>query len=444
MRTSLEGKLAALLIATLIVAATLGAWLNQTLHSIGRAVAAVLLLCLLPALWVARQATQPLRSLMRALKGMVASYRDSDFSFSLALGGQDELGELVQIHNELGTALREQHHQLTQRELLLDMVTQQAPVALLLVDSHDRIVYSNLAARHLLGDGSSLQGMDFDAVLQRCPLAFREAVAAQQDNLFPVQGDGEEETYYLSQRRFLLRGRSHRLLLLKRLTRELSRQEVSIWKKLIRVLSHELNNSLGPISSLVKSGTELVKRGNIAELPSVLTTIAERADHLHEFISGYSTFARLPAPRPAPLDWAHLISELRAQASFEVSAPLPGEPGWADRIQAEQLLINLLKNARESGSEPHAIELCISHAEAEQRIVVRDRGSGMSEAVLAQALLPFYSTKRQGSGLGLALAREIAEAHGGRIRLANRDGGGLEVCVTLPLPSGSSSIAVSD
>src|SRR5690606_34673913 len=107
---------------------------------------------------------------------------------------------------------------------------------------------------------------------------------------------------------------------------------------------------------------------------------------------------------------------------------------YLDRIQMESALINLLKNAHESGSAPDAIELAVSQVDRSQRIEVRDRGCGMSEAVLAQALLPFYSTKRSGTGLGLALAREIAEAHGGHVRLANREGGGMTVILLLPLP----------
>jgi signal transduction histidine kinase len=252
------------------------------------------------------------------------------------------------------------------------------------------------------------------------------------DSLFFCDIDGAEETFHLSRRSFVLHGRTYRLFLLKGLTRELSRQEVATWKKLIRVLSHELNNSLGPLSSLAHSGAEVARRGDYSALPTVFSAIAERAEHLHQFVSSYADFAKLPAPRPERVEWHTFLAQLARQLKFKNAADFPALPGWFDRAQVEQGLINLLKNAHESGSSADTVELMVSVAGGVQQIEVRDRGSGMSQAVLAQALLPFYSTKRTGTGLGLALAREIAEAHGGRIRLANREGGGLSVTLDLP------------
>jgi signal transduction histidine kinase len=141
----------------------------------------------------------------------------------------------------------------------------------------------------------------------------------------------------------------------------------------------------------------------------------------------------LPAPRAERIEWSTFVADLKRQQAFAAPAVLPMLPGWFDRVQVEQALINLLKNAHEAGGAAADVELNILCVGTDQRIEVRDRGAGMSQTVLAQALLPFYSTKRSGTGLGLALAREIAEAHGGRIQLANREGGGLSVILDLPL-----------
>jgi signal transduction histidine kinase len=264
---------------------------------------------------------------------------------------------------------------------------------------------------------------------------------ANQDGLFSVDVDGETETFHLAQKSFRLYGRNHRMYLIKRLTRELSRQEVQTWKKVIRVISHELNNSLAPISSLAHSGRELARKGAPEKLKPVFDTIEDRARHLHGFIAGYAEFAKLPQPRIAPVAWPEFLAGLARQYRFAVVGEIPQRPAAFDRAQIEQVLINLLKNAHEAGGPADAVELALTLRAGERgavagemlRIEVRDRGSGMSEAVLASALLPFYSTKRSGTGLGLALAREIVEAHGGRIALANRDGGGLAVTLSLPV-----------
>jgi signal transduction histidine kinase len=199
-----------------------------------------------------------------------------------------------------------------------------------------------------------------------------------------------------------------------------------------RVISHELNNSLAPVASLAHSGTELLKRGQQGQLEQVFTTIAERARHLEQFIQGYARFAKLPAPRPEPTAWPELVERLRGQIAFEVDGVLPDEPARLDPAQLEQALVNLLRNAHESGSPAGEVRLRVRRLPNAVAIEVSDRGAGMTEAVLSNALLPFYSTKRGGTGLGLALVREIAEAHGGRVSLANRQGGGVHVTIALP------------
>lgn len=385
------------------------------------------------SIWLAGRVMHPLSRLLRALEGAVASYRDGDFSFSIAATRGDELGELIRMHNALGQTLREQRQHLAQRELLLDTVVQNTPVALVLTDATGRVTYANIAARHLFNEGRTLHGLDFMELIEGSPEALRRAVKGGEDALLTVEMDGSEETFHLSQRSFRLQGRPHRLQLFRRMTRELSRQEVATWKRVIRVISHELNNSLAPISSLAHSGAELARRGDTARLPGVFATIGERARHLHGFIAGYASFAKLPAPQPVAIDWKSFLDGLALHCVFKLGGSVPEQPGWFDAAQVEQVLINLIKNAHESGSADDEVSLSLTVIGRDLRIEVADRGPGMSETVLAQALLPFYSTKRSGTGLGLALAREIVEAHGGRITLANREQGGLRVSLLLPL-----------
>jgi two-component system nitrogen regulation sensor histidine kinase NtrY len=439
-RLSLLTRWSALVGTLLTVGILVALALTRLLPQQPGLVLALCLLCVLPlAVITIRAQLAPILSLFRALTGTVTSYQDGDFSFSLHWPQNDELSDLVAAHNALGAVLRQQRLELVQRELLLDTMVQNTPVAMLLVSDGGPVVYANVAARQLLNQGRKLEGHRLAAVLAQAAPALNEALARGGDGLFTTgagvgtEAGAEEEVFHLARRSFNLNGRRHELLLLRQLTLELRRQEVQTWKKVIRVISHELNNSLAPLTSLAHSGAELVRRGQTARLPQILATIEERSRHLESFILGYARFAKLPAPRPEWQDWGAFVGHLAAQVEFALAGALPAEPAAFDAAQLEQALLNLLKNAHESGSPAGAVRLAVRRLQDGLRIEVQDRGPGMSETVLTNALVPFYSTKRSGTGLGLALAREIAEAHGGRITLANRAGGGLTVALILPL-----------
>ncbi|MFG6110702.1 sensor histidine kinase [Stenotrophomonas nematodicola] len=407
-------------------------------------VSAVVLLSLM--WWSLRRATAPVRSLLRALSGTTSSYRDGEYNFGVYWPGNDELGDLVKAHRELGDVLREQRQGLVQRELLLDTMVQNTPVSMLLLanggDGVQRVVFSNLAARRLLHNGWKLEGQRMQDVLETMPVELRDAIVRGGDSLFAVRAEDsddeeDEQVYHLSRRNFHLNGRPHDLLLIRLLTAELRRQEVQTWKKVIRVISHELNNSLAPIASLAHSGGELVRRGKTERLEEVFTTIEDRARHLEGFIRGYARFAKLPQPQLQNVQWLQFLTSLQHQIPFRMEGISDDVHSRVDIAQLGQALLNLLKNAHEACGEAEPpnddVQVRLTRLPQWLRLEVLDRGRGMNEAVLQNALMPFYSTKRNGTGLGLALTREIVEAHGGRISLQNRREGGLCVAIFLPI-----------
>lgn len=214
--------------------------------------------------------------------------------------------------------------------------------------------------------------------------------------------------------------------------RDLARSEADVWRKALRVIGHEINNSLAPVTSLLHSAKLMTtKPSMLPRLAPVLDVIGERAHHLRTFLDDYAKLARLPRPVKNAVEWEAFLAELALLYPFEVEGSSPSIPGYFDRAQMHQVLINLLKNASESGGSAGEVRMRIE-IERELIISILDRGSGMKPEQLARVGEPFFTTKHSGTGIGLHLCREIAAAHGGTFELTPRPGGGMSASVRLP------------
>jgi two-component system nitrogen regulation sensor histidine kinase NtrY len=385
--------------------------------------------------WAMGRATGSVRAALGALADGVRGFRASDFSLRLSAGDRrDEIAELLGLFNEIADVMRAERRDVYQRELLLDTLLQSAPIATILTASGDRVVFSNRTARELLGGGRRLEGQRWGDLLTACPSAMREGLSAGEDVLFTTPGEHGEETFRAARRAFQINGQTHILYTVERLTPELRRREVEVWKNAIRVINHELNNSLAPVRSLVHTGQQVLDRPEHAgKLREIFQTVEERVTHLATFLDGYAQIARVPRPSKREVGWADFLEEVRRVCAFRLDGELPRTAGHFDPVLLQQLLINVLKNAHESGSPPEEVAVTVQpSADGGAVLRVLDRGRGMDNEALGRALLPFYTSKPAGTGLGLPLSGEIAEAHGGRLQLENRPGGGLVVTCRLP------------
>lgn len=430
----MAGKLSALFGIILLLMAALASAATLLPLTPWESFLLVLLAGLPLGIWWVHILLRPLRRTLAAVTDGIRSFHDHDYSVRVVGGQQDELGELVNLYNEVGEILHQERKSVRQRELLLQTALDSSPTAIVLVNPLARVLYANVEARRLLLGGGRLRGHDFQEVLKRCPDEMRDVLASQHDGLFTVDHEGQVETYHLSRRRFTLNQQPHSLYLLRRLTADLGRQEAEIWKKVIRTLSHELNNSLAPISSMAHSAQILARDpGNAERLEEVFSAIRQNTERLSQFLEGYARFARLPNPQQRQVDWEEFVGSLRTLHHFDLEEDLPRQPGYFDPAHIQQVLTNLFKNAAEASDGTPEISLSIRTDGMQGTFIeVRDRGRGMSSEVLRQALLPFYSTKKEGTGLGLALCREIIEAHSGHIKIQAREGGGTMVTCWLP------------
>jgi len=376
----------------------------------------------------------PITQSLAAVDNGISAFKDNDFSLTVHNENHLEIDNLINIYNELATVLRNERMDIFQRELLLDTVIQSTPVALVLTNSRNNIVYSNIAAREFFNQTRKLEGAKFETLFSELPPTLEKATQEKTSGLVTDSKQEQITTYNLDCRQFMLHGREHSLYLYKNMTSEISRKETDMWKQVIRLISHELNNSLAPISSLTRSAQKIINQPeHIHMLNEVLETIGKRTKHLHNFISDYAKFARFPKPVIKAVELNAFFQDIERLVNVKCQFEVNFKTANFDAGQIEQVLINLVKNAIESGSNIEDVKLQLTQHANLLTFAVYDRGSGLSDAQMQQVLLPFFTTKANGTGVGLALCNEIVNSHQGKLRLANREHGGLCVSFSLNL-----------
>ena len=369
---------------------------------------------------------------LRTLSNIVGALREDDFS--IRLRGSDEPGAFGEVSYELDRltdALREQRLGAMEAAAFVRTVIGEIDSAIFAFDARDRLQLVNRAGERLLARyaeqllGREAKELGLDELLRGDPAETRE-----------ITLQGSTGRWLIRRSVFRDQGVPHRLLVMSDLSRALRDEERLAWQRLLRVLGHELNNSLAPIRSIATSLQDLVTREErpddwLEDVKHGLAVIGSRAGGLARFMEAYAKLTRLPRPVVRRVDVGELIQrvarvEQRMSVNVDEGPPLVID---ADADQLEQLLMNLVRNGVDAGTEVRiGWSVNAHHAE----ITVTDNGGGISGT--ANLFVPFFTTKQGGSGVGLALSRMIAEAHGGTLTLENRsDAKGAIARLRLPL-----------
>jgi two-component system, NtrC family, nitrogen regulation sensor histidine kinase NtrY len=348
------------------------------------------------------------------------------------------MGEVMVEVNSLSETLREQRLGALEATALLRTVMEEIDVAVFAFDGAERLKLVNRAGERFLGRPSErLLG------LGAAELGLAACLEGEPGRIVEFVNPGGAGRWAMRRTSFRQGGSPHHLIVLTDLRRALREEERQSWQRLIRVLGHELNNSLAPIQSVAQSLETSVQRAGdqqagdsmFGDIRQGLTIIRSRAEALGRFMAAYTQLAKLPKPTLAPVDFVELI---RRVAALERRAPveLAGGPCVtinADRDQLEQLLINLIRNGADAASELRGSVLIEWSCNASYLdLLVLDEGPGISNPT--NLFVPFFTTKPGGSGIGLVLSRQIAEGHGGSLTLQNRtDRRGGKAHLRLPL-----------
>lgn len=424
-----------LITASSLIPMALIAWftLRQSTNS-----APLPLLIGVTTIWILTAAFEVRRTFvhqLRTLNTLIEAIRRQDYSLrSMHSVHSGELGELFQQINALAQELQNSRQDEKELHNLLERIIGQIDVAVIACNSERRIILANpQAARLLASDRGTLQGLPLTEA------GITELLSIETQEIREYRFAGATGRWKISRQNLVQEGRSGFLLFITDLEQVLSEEEIRAWQRLIRVIAHEVNNTLTPITSLCQtlSGTlpEQDERDR-RMLEQGLQLIHERALHLRNFISDYTRIARLPEASKVEFDILELVRSVAGMytgSNIRVQSTLERLPVFGDQTQLEQVFINLVKNAIEAnGDNSLPVDIEISARSIDCEIVIRDRGPGISNR--ANLFVPFYTTKEQGAGIGLTLSRRIVSAHRGSIILDNRtDGNGAELRLTLPL-----------
>jgi nitrogen fixation/metabolism regulation signal transduction histidine kinase len=390
--------------------------------------------------WLAIVATQVRATLLRhirRLNNLVEAARAQDYSIRAVIGDEaDDLAELYRQINTLINDLETGRHAEQELLAMLRKVVGQIRVAIVVCDAQDRIRLVNPAAAKLL---CAAPGDMIGEAFERTALATLPLSAEPRtiDHTFP----GAESRWQVNQLWYRHQGRPSRIVFIVDVRQVLADEEILMWQRLIRVIGHEVNNSLAPISSLCQTLETILARGDPRDVgESVhegLQVIGQRAKGLQEFISVYSRIARLPEADKVLFPVARLVERVRGMFPADrvaLRGEVPDTRLFGDPVHLEQALINLIKNALEANAgsaEPVGFRCRIREEGCEFEIV--DNGPGIANP--GNLFVPFYTTKAEGAGIGLVLSRNIVAQHYGQLTLENRsDGRGAVARMRLPLP----------
>jgi nitrogen fixation/metabolism regulation signal transduction histidine kinase len=380
--------------------------------------------------WLTEQLLRPLQT----LANVVAALREEDYSFR-ARGARrgDSLGDLALEINALAADLQSERLTSLESAALVRRVVEAIDAPVLAFDAQNKLRLLNPAAVRLLHvNPKASLGRPADA------LGLAHLLTLADEQVATLGSENNAVQWMVRRSAFRQHGVPHTLVLLSDVSVALRQEERQAWQRLIRVLGHEINNSLTPIKSIAGSLRQMVHAGaSSEEFARPLEVIEQRAESLNHFLSAYRRLAQLPPPHRAPFSLAVFLEQL---APLETRLPVQIAAGPdivinADKDQLGQAIINLLRNAAEAAlaNQNRPPLLALSWALDRSDVVVRIRDSGLGVANPSNLFVPFYTTKQSGTGIGLALVKTIVEAHQGSIRLADHPDGGAQAELRLPL-----------